>query len=285
MSWHFTEDHDTFRDAVGACLAADPARHTAMLTALELPGLPAGPRGWWTDPADGQVAGAVLVAPAKVPLLAGMPAGAARALAAEWPGRAGEVSAVRGESEAVEEFARATGRAFTVTRRMRLFRLGELTPQEPAPRGAARTAGTTGTPGASGTAGEADDLARALAWMREYARDVGEDPDADYRANVEGRIDDGRLWFWAAEDGEPVAMASMSPVVAGQARVSLVYTPPAHRGRGYGGAVTGAVSRAALDAGAAQVLLFTDLANPTSNALYQRLGYRPVRDHTAVAFG
>jgi predicted GNAT family acetyltransferase len=48
--------------------------------------------------------------------------------------------------------------------------------------------------------------------------------------------------------------------------------------------VTAAVSKAALDAGAAEVLLFTDLANPTSNALYQRLGYRPVADRILLIF-
>jgi predicted GNAT family acetyltransferase len=69
-----------------------------------------------------------------------------------------------------------------------------------------------------------------------------------------------------------------------QVRVGPVYTPPGHRGRGYGGAVTWTVSQAARDAGAAQVLLFTDLANPTSNALYQRLGYQPVADRLVLAF-
>ncbi|MFG3505834.1 GNAT family N-acetyltransferase [Streptomyces sp. NPDC047821] len=79
-------------------------------------------------------------------------------------------------------------------------------------------------------------------------------------------------------------MAAHSPVVAGQARVAPVYTPPALRGRGYAGAVTAAVSRAARDAGARQVLLFADVANPTSTALYQRIGYRPVADHVDIAF-
>jgi predicted GNAT family acetyltransferase len=48
--------------------------------------------------------------------------------------------------------------------------------------------------------------------------------------------------------------------------------------------VTAAVSQLAADRGAEQVVLFTDLANPTSNALYQRLGYRPVEDRTALSF-
>ena len=79
-------------------------------------------------------------------------------------------------------------------------------------------------------------------------------------------------------------MAWHSPVVAGMARVSSVYTPAAHRRRGYGAAVTAQATRAALDAGAAEVVLFTDLANPTSNAVYRRIGYRPVEDRIRLAF-
>jgi predicted GNAT family acetyltransferase len=67
-------------------------------------------------------------------------------------------------------------------------------------------------------------------------------------------------------------------------RVGPVYTPPGLRHRGYAGAVTAAVSQAALDAGAAEVLLFTDLANPTSNSLYQNLGYQPVEDRVVLSF-
>ncbi|WP_436840003.1 GNAT family N-acetyltransferase [Streptomyces althioticus] len=54
------------------------------------------------------------------------------------------------------------------------------------------------------------------------------------------------------------------------------------RGRGYGAAVTAAVSQAARDAGAEHVLLFTDLANPASNSLYRRIGFQPVSDHRTV---
>ncbi len=80
-------------------------------------------------------------------------------------------------------------------------------------------------------------------------------------------------------------MAGLTRPAAGQVRVGPVYTPPALRDRGYRGAVTAAVSRAALDAGATEVLLFTDLANPTSNARYQRLGYETVADRAIYSFG
>ncbi|MDP9319178.1 MAG: hypothetical protein M3O94_08950, partial [Actinomycetota bacterium] len=60
----------------------------------------------------------------------------------------------------------------------------------------------------------------------------------------------------------------------GVTRVGPVYTPPEHRRRGYGAAVTAACTRDALDH-AEDVVLFTDLANPTSNSIYQQIGYRP----------
>jgi predicted GNAT family acetyltransferase len=85
-------------------------------------------------------------------------------------------------------------------------------------------------------------------------------------------------------DGVPVSMAGGSRAVAGVVRIVGVYTPAGWRRRGYAGAVTVAVSRAALAAGATGVVLFTDLTNPTSNALYQRLGYRPVQDRTVLLF-
>jgi predicted GNAT family acetyltransferase len=66
--------------------------------------------------------------------------------------------------------------------------------------------------------------------------------------------------------------------------VDPVYTPARLRGRGYAGAAMVEVSRAALAAGATEVVLFTNLANPTSNALYQRVGYQSVTNFAAYDF-
>jgi predicted GNAT family acetyltransferase len=93
----------------------------------------------------------------------------------------------------------------------------------------------------------------------------------------------GGVLLWEVA-GEPVAMAGRTRVAAGMARIGPVYTPPSHRRRGYGAVVTAATSRSALDAGAEHVLLFTDLANPTSNGVYQRIGYRAVSDCLALSF-
>jgi predicted GNAT family acetyltransferase len=61
-------------------------------------------------------------------------------------------------------------------------------------------------------------------------------------------------------------------------RIGAVYTPPEARGRGYATALVAAVSQHLLDRGRAFTYLYTDLANPTSNSIYQKIGYRPVAD-------
>ena len=100
---------------------------------------------------------------------------------------------------------------------------------------------------------------------------------------VDERLGYGGITLWEA-GGVPVSLAGRTRVVAGMVRVAPVYTPPEMRGRGYAGAATAAVSQAPLDAGVREVVLYTDLANPTSNVLYQRLGYRPVEDRVVLSF-
>ena len=101
---------------------------------------------------------------------------------------------------------------------------------------------------------------------------------------IADRVSYGGLTLWES-GGTAVALAGHNRPAAGVVRVGPVYTPRERRQRGYGAAVTTAVCRAALGAGAAEVVLFTDLANPTSNALYQRLGFLAVDDLTGLSFG
>ena len=81
-----------------------------------------------------------------------------------------------------------------------------------------------------------------------------------------------------------MAQAAARAVSAGMSRIGPVYTPPEHRRRGYAAAVTAAAARWAQDRGARHVLLYTDLANPTTNRLYPRLGFRPRYDAVELRF-
>ena len=88
------------------------------------------------------------------------------------------------------------------------------------------------------------------------------------------------LWI----DGEPVCMAGASGPTATGIRIGLVYTPPGHRRRGYANAYVAALSQLLLDSGRQRCFLFTDLANPTSNSIYQGIGFRPLSDRHVVRF-
>jgi GNAT superfamily N-acetyltransferase len=150
----------------------------------------------------------------------------------------------------------------------RLFRLDEL-------------AWPAGVPGAGRVATEADrDLVAGLiggfdaeeGWL---GRDVQVFTDAV--------VAEQGGWLWCDASGAAASLACRRPAAGGSARIGPVYTPPEHRGRGYGSAATAAATRSVLHEGAIPVL-FTDLANPTSNKIYQLLGYRPVEDRVVVTF-
>ncbi|TDC40850.1 GNAT family N-acetyltransferase [Actinomadura sp. KC345] len=278
MDWTLSDDLDEFLAVAGGFLRDDPVRNTVALTVTENlrehgPGVYEDVLfGWWSP--GGAVEGAVVRTAGYPPLLSAMPERAARQLAdalAERDPAAGGASGSLAATEAfAEAWTRRTGAAPRVTMRQRLYRLGGLEAPDPPPEGTARAAGR-------------DDRALMLEWSAAFSRDAG-DHGAVNPAVLDGRLAAGRIALWEA-GGRPVAMAGWSPVVAGMSRISAVYTPDGHRRRGYGAAVTAEASRAAMDAGATDVVLFTDLANPTSNAVYQRIGYRPVEDRVMLVFG
>ena len=85
------------------------------------------------------------------------------------------------------------------------------------------------------------------------------------------------LVIWEHE-GAPVSLAGAGSPTPHGIRVGPVYTPPELRGRGYASALVGELTARLLSGGRSLCFLFTDLANPTSNSIYQRVGYRPVAD-------
>jgi hypothetical protein len=112
-------------------------------------------------------------------------------------------------------------------------------------------------------------------WIGEFSREAGV-TEIRARTIAEDRIADGALFLW--DVGEPVSLAGWSARSPNGVRVGPVYTPPAQRGNGYASAVTAAASQRALDRGMRFCFLYTDLANPTSNSIYLRIGYTPVCD-------
>lgn len=92
-----------------------------------------------------------------------------------------------------------------------------------------------------------------------------------------------KLLLWI-DGNEPVSLAGSSRPTPHGIRIGPVYTPPEYRGRGYGSACTAALSQQMLDAGYQYCFLYTDLSNPTSNHIYQNIGYEPVGDIDSYRF-
>ena len=281
MAWQLTEDLETFLTAAGGFLRDRPAANTVILTAAELlqaKGAAAYGEvtplfGWLTEP-EGTVAAAFLHTPPYPVVLTDMTCAAAAGLAAALAGQGRQAPGINAMPRPGAAFAAAwqehnRQHAHTAIR-MRLYALDTLLP--PTRRRPARPESLT-----------AADRDLLLAWLDAF-RDEAQPPGPDESERV---VSDGIGWgglvLWEHE-GRPVSLAGRHKAAAGQARVGPVYTPPELRGRGFGGAVTTAVTQAALDDGAEGAVLFTDLANPTSNTLYQRLGYRRISDWAVLRF-
>jgi predicted GNAT family acetyltransferase len=130
----------------------------------------------------------------------------------------------------------------------------------------------------------AEDRPLALEWLGAF---FAEAMPGSPESRVERFVDDraagkGSLVLWV-DDGRVVSLAGHAGETPNGSRVGPVYTPPALRGRGYASALTAALTAHLLEQ-RPFCFLFTDLANATSNSIYQRIGYRPVTDITAWRF-
>ena len=90
-------------------------------------------------------------------------------------------------------------------------------------------------------------------------------------------------YFWEVE-GEAVTSVCARPETPQGAVINAVYTPPAWRRLGYATAAVAAASGIMLEQGCRVCFLFTDLANPTSNSIYQRIGYRFIGEFRQIGF-
>jgi predicted GNAT family acetyltransferase len=96
------------------------------------------------------------------------------------------------------------------------------------------------------------------------------------------RVERGEFRIW--DDGARVAYAGFNDAAPEFARIAPVYTLPDRRGRGYATALVAVLSRELLARGKRRLFLTTDLANPTPNAIYARIGFRPEGDDWHLDF-
>jgi GNAT superfamily N-acetyltransferase len=270
---HVSTDVAEFAAAAEAYLLADPVAHTYQLTTLARlraagPDGGASPRfGWLSDDAGAVVASVTSTPPFPLSLGTENPAYAA-ALAVGFP----EAAGVIGPADAAHAFAAALGRPGRIHMSELQYRLDRLVvPASP--------------PGAPRPVQGSADIDLAARWLEAFEAETGVVPSpGNPRDAVAGRLARGTLWFWSG-GAQPVCMSGYVDSPGRVPRIGPVYTPPEQRGHGYAAALTAAVTKNALEHGAAAVTLFTDAANPASNSIYRRIGFREVARLVDLRFG
>ena len=268
-----SDDAEVALDGVGAFLRTEPVRNNLVLSLLtQRVDRPEDGRYWWAVDGGGEVVGFVFQSPVRFRALAsGAPLHAIDSLVEAAVDEAPGLPGVMGEAATAARFAGqwAEHRRVPVapTEGQRLYRMSTVCP----PSGVAGGL----------RAAEPRDREELVAWAARFVEETGGHPlhPGDI---VDRHMDADRLWVW--DDDGPVSMAAASADVAGVVRIAFVYTPPGHRGRGYAAACVAAVSQEVVDAGRA-CILYAQLQNPTSNAVYRRIGYQPVVEVLIYRFG
>lgn len=271
------DDPAAFLDAAAPRLLADEARHNLMLglagTLRDHPSVYPEYRLWLVRE-GGEVVGAALRTP-PFNIVVAQPEhefvlhALAEAIDDELPG-------VVGALPEAEVFARAwsakTGCAANRTMSTAIFALERVRP-------------VAGVAGAMRSAVN-EDRPLLLAWMRAFGDEAL--PEGEARGEVESHVDHrlhaegAGLVLW--EDGGPVSFAGYGGSTPNGIRIGPVYTPPPFRGRGYASALVADLSTALLAEERSFCFLYTDLANPTSNRIYERIGYERVGESAEIAF-
>jgi predicted GNAT family acetyltransferase len=188
-----------------------------------------------------------------------------------WP-----VPGVIGPSSLSDLFAQAwtslTGEVSHLRTHERLFELTQVIAPRPGP-GQLRIA----TP---------DDTALVVRWIKAFQEQAlyTSISDEEALAWARTRIGNSEVYLWVLPDGAIVSLVGTTRPVSRVIGIGPVYTPPELRGQGYASRSVAALSQHLLDSGWERCSLFTDLSNPTSNSIYQQVGYQPVRDFNEYDF-
>jgi predicted GNAT family acetyltransferase len=255
----------------GAFLRSSPVQHNLVLSLLQERSIHPEPGRYWMVLDGDEVVGVAFQSPLSFhAAITTLPPAAIPALVEAMAMVAPDLPGVFGEADISSRFAGAWAEILNVptapVEGQRLYRLGSLV----AP---------TGVPGRLRMAEDGDkDL--VLSWLRGFRDETGGHPPPPHV--VGRRISEGFVALW--DHDRPVSMAYFTPPAAGVSRIGPVYTPPPQRRRGFAAACTAATSAVALQAGANDCVLYTQLTNPQSNAIYRRIGYRATSEQLRYAF-
>ncbi len=274
-----TADRPTALARAGPFLRCRPVENNLVLTLLGQRSAPGDGRYWVACRGDQPVGFAfqsplsfrAVLAPLDPADAGGADVVAAlvEAMAEDAPGLPGVASAAVTAADFAGQWAERRRVPAVPVEGQRIYRLGVL--RQP-----------SGVPGRLRPA-TVSDRGLLVGWATSFLDDT-ESQALDAADMTDRHLGAGRLWVWE-HDGRPVSTAAATVPVAGVSRVAFVYTPPADRSHGYAGACVAALSAHIVAADAATCILYTQLSNPTSNAIYRRLGYEPMMEGLVYRFG
>jgi uncharacterized protein len=276
------DDAETFREVATPYLVRDEARHNLVLgissTLVQKPGLYPVFDLWVVSDGDDVAAVAVRTPPLNLVLAQPATDAALDALVDRLLSEGQDLPGVVAAVPELDAFVGAwtTGRDVDteIVFRHGIYELREVM-HVPSAAGGARPM----TP---------EDRDLAIAWALAFADEVlPEETDRERHVRlVEARLQataDAGLWVWE-DSGGPVALSGYGGSTPHGIRIGPVYTPLEHRGRGYATSLVAEQSRWLIGTGRSLCFLYTDLDNPTSNALYRRIGYRMIAEAKEVRF-
>ena len=268
----FTEDPAFVLSRAGVFLSSQPVLHNLVLSILHARLAQGDPGRYWMAMRQEDVVGVVLQSPLTFPAtLTPMEPPVAAAMADAIADAGIALPGVNGEAATAAVFSGQWSErrksAATPFQGNRLYEFLELTE----------------APNVEGTLRQASPKDRGLMilWTRAFEHEIGESGD-DTEQRVDRSLAARQLWLWDQNE-EAVSIALAREPVDGVVRLSGVYTPPEKRKHGYAAACVHALSRQLRDAGH-RCALYTDLANPTSNSIYRRIGYRAVAEAVRYRF-
>jgi len=254
-------------------LAANPVALNVIWSVMSQRADARTPGRYWLLEADRNVTGIVMeTPPGHHAAIAPMSRVHAELMADGIFGEGHRLSGVVGEASVTAAFAgcwaeRSKAPAVPVDAQ-RLYVLGSLVMPERVP-GRLRRA-------------EVSEREEIIHWWAAFETETGL-PSGEVAAAVDLAISAGRLFVWDDDGVRCVARATRP--LGGISRVGAVFTPPEWRRRGYAAACVGALCEWLRREEHANSVLYAQLANPTSNAIYRRLGFEAVSDMLVYRFG
>ena len=268
----FSEDAAFVLERADDFLSSEPVLHNLILSILQARVALGEPGRYWIAFQGERAVGVVVQSPLEFPAtLTPMEPPAVLAVVDAIAEAGVALPGVNGDAATAARFAgqwsercKSAATPFQGTRLYELLELGEA----PRNEGKLRKAGSS-------------DRSLMIQWTRAFQEEIGESA-SDTELRVDRGLAAGQLWLWD-QNGETTSMAVSREPARGVVRLSGVYTPPEKRSRGYAAACVYALSKHLLGRGF-RCMLYTDLANPTSNSIYRRIGYRAVAEALRYRF-